>query len=173
MSTTCLKLSRARSSVGLGGTGPASNRSRFGLLIPFLICESRAFSVTLSSVRSEVIPSLRSLIPKSRPKAGLRISRPQRMTFLPRSANDTAKLAALKVLPSPEVLEVKRITFSSPFSINCMLVRIERKISSIWLFLLACTTIPAESLTLSEATATSAMIGRSVRRARSSWPSIL
>ena len=165
---TCLKLSRARSSVGFGGTGPASSRSRLSLTPDFRICPVKASCVTLSRVSSVVIPSKRSAMLKSRPNAGLRMSRPQRTTFLPSRANDTARLAALKVFPSPEVLEVKRMTFWSPCSMNWMLVRMERNISSIWLFLLACTTMPAFCLTFSEATATSAIIGRSVRRARSS-----
>ena len=59
------------------------------------------------------------------------MSKPQSTTFLPNSANDVAKFAARNVLPSPEVLDVNRMTWSCSFIRNRMFVRIERKISSI------------------------------------------
>ena len=164
---------RASNSAGLGGVGPARSRSRLGLTPEAMICELMSSMVTLSLVSRGVIPRSRSLMLKSRPRAGLRMSRPQRTTFLPSSANDTPRLAALNVLPSPDVDDVKRMTFWSPVIMNWMFVRIERNISSIWLFLFSCTTMPADVFTLSLATATSATMGRSVRRSTSSCPSIL
>ena len=111
-------------------------------------------------------------MPKSLPKAGLRISKPQRITFLPNRENDMAKLAATKVLPSPDIEEVNKMTCSFSFIMNCTFVRNERNISSIWLFLSACTTIPADDFTLSLATGMSATMGSIVMRATSSCPSI-
>ena len=84
-----------------------------------------------------------------------------------------ARLEATKVLPSPEVEEVNMMTFSSFSNINCILVRMERKISSIWLFIFSCTTISPLVLAVSDDTAMSAMIGSVVSLATSSCPSIL
>ena len=172
MSNILERFSRASNSVGLGGTGPASSKSRLVFTPDGQTVAASSCGLTSSLTSSWVIPSVRSFTPKRRPKAGLRMSRPQRMTFLPNKAKDTAKFAARKVLPSPDVDDVKRITFSLSFIMNWILVRMERNISSIWLFLLAWTTIPAESFALSLATGTSATIGNFVIRATSSCPSM-
>ena len=149
--------------------GPAKSKSRLGFSPEATICERTSFSATFSMVNSEVIPPLtRSETLNRRPKAGLRMSRPQRITFLPNNAKDMARLAALKVLPSPEPAEVNMITFSPPFSMNWMFVRKERKISSICVLLSAWTAMPASPLACSEATATSATMGSRVRSATSS-----
>ena len=164
---------RASNSVGLGGVGPASSRSRLALRPDDCICDTRSSRVTFSFASSVVMPRSRSLMSKRRPSAGLRMSRPSRMTFLPSSAKLMERLAALNVFPSPDVLDVKRITFCPSVIINWIFVRMERNISSIWLFLFSCTTMPAAFFTESLATATSATRGRLVRRTTSSWPSIL
>ena len=65
------------------------------------------------------------------------------------------------------------MTFWLSVIMNWMFVRMERNISSIWLFLFSCTTIPAVVLALSLATGTSATRGRLVRRPKSSGPSTL
>ena len=164
----CPILSRASNSVGFGGVGPASNRSRLALMPDDLICDFRSSSSILSFTSSEVIPMARSLMSNRRPRAGLRISRPSRMVFLPSSAKLTARFAALKVLPSPEVDEVNRIALSFSFIMNWIFVRMLRNISSVWLFLFSCTTIPAAVFASSLAIATSATMGMSVRRITSS-----
>ena len=61
---------------------------------------------------------------------GLRISNPTRMTFLPSSARLRARLEAMKVLPSPLMVEVTRTTFLSGSPImKSRLVRRLRKVS--------------------------------------------
>ena len=164
---------RAISSAGFGGIGPAMRRSKFLLTPEGKICSCKSSIVGLSFTRRFVIPCLWSLIPKSSAKRGRRISRPTKITFLPKRPKLTERLAAVKVLPSPEVDDVKSTTFWPSFNINWRLVRIERKISSIWLFLFSWTTISALPFALLLAIATSAIIGNLVRRATSSWPSIL
>ena len=164
---------RAMSSAGLGGIGPAIRRSRFLLTPEGRICSCTSAAVGASFTSRLVMPCLWSLMPNSSARRGRRISRPTRMTFLPRRPKLTERLAAVKVFPSPEVDEVKSTTFCPSCSMNCRLVRRERKISSIWLFWFSCTTMSALPFAVLLAMATSAMIGSFVSRATSSWPSIL
>ena len=125
---------RAISSVGLGGTGPAMRRSRFLFTPEGRICASTSSAFGLSFTSRLVIPCLWSLIPNCSAKRGRRMSRPTKITFLPRSPRLTERLEAVKVLPSPDVDEVKRTTFSPSCNMNWRLVRRARNISSIWLF---------------------------------------
>ena len=101
------------------------------------------------------------------------MSRPTTMTFLPSRAREMATLEATNVLPSPEIEEVNIRTFSSFFSINWMLVRNPRKISSIRLLTFWWTTISALPLETSLATGMSAITGIWVSLTTSAWPSIL
>ena len=129
----------ANNSAGLGGTIPAGRTFRF--------------SVTPESVNSEkislvpperylVIPSCLCEKPKCSAKRGLRISSPNKTTFLPSNARLTAKLTEVKVLPSPGLVEVNRMTlWSSLLSMNWRLVRRLRKVSAIMLFSFSRTTM--------------------------------
>ena len=165
---TCSSEARDTSSAGLGGMGPAISRSRLLLTSEGMISPLMSFQSGASRVNRLVIPLWWLLIWNSSARRGLRISKPTRTTFLPNSAKLTARLAATKVLPSPEVEEVNISTFSPGCSINCTLVRMERNISSIWLFVFSCTTMSARPLALSLATGMSAMMGRLVNAVTSS-----
>ena len=132
-----------------------------------IICVWISSQVGLSFVSSVVIPCIWSSISNSSARRGFRISRPTIIAFLPRRAKLMARLAAVNVFPSPEVEDVNIITFSSCFSINCRLVRILLKISSIRLFLFSCTTISALVLADSLATGISPRIGSFVSRTTS------
>ncbi len=163
---------RDTNSVGFGGTGPAISRSRLLFTSEFTICSFIISMLGLSCTSRFVIPALPLCNPKRFDSRGRRMSRPTSSTFLPKRAKDTARLAAVNVLPSPEVDEVNIMTFCPSLSINCRLVRIPRNISSIWLFLFSCTTMSAFVFAVSLARAISAMIGQCVRRATSSCPSM-
>ena len=63
------------------------------------------------------------------------MSNPTITVRLPMKAKLHAKLALVNDLPSPLVVDVKRMTFWSVFNIYCTLVRIERYTSSIMPFL--------------------------------------
>ena len=129
------RLARATSSAGLGGIGPAVIMSRCLLIPDGRICCFICSSLGLSFTSRFVIPRAVSFNSKSSPNRGLRMSRPISNTFLPSRANDMAKLPALKVFPSPELVDVHMITFCPSFIMKSRLVRIERNISSIMLFL--------------------------------------
>ena len=164
---------RATSSAGFGGMVPAISKSKLLLIPEGRICVFTSAIVRFSRVSNDVIPRWRSLISNNSASLGLRISNPTRTTFLPSSAKLMERLAALNVFPSPEVVDVNIITFSFSLRMNCRLVRIERKISSIWLFWFSCTTMLALVLAVSLATATSARMGSRVRLTTSLWLSIL
>ena len=167
------RLSCERSSAGLGGIGPASNRSRFSFTIEGTISLRMSSAEGFSFVRSLVIPLLVSLSSKSLPRRGFLISSPSSITFFSKRAKLTARLAQLKVFPSPAILDVNIITLSFSLIMNCRFVRIVLNTSSIWLFWFACTTMSAFFFILSFAMGTSAMIGSFVSFITSSCASIL
>ena len=105
-------------SAGFGGIGPAISSSRLLLTPDGSVCACMSAAVIVDLTSKLVIPCRWSSISKSSANRGLRMSKPTKMTFLPSSANDTAKLAAVNVLPSPEMLEVNEITFSPSLSMN-------------------------------------------------------
>ena len=73
-----------------------------------------------------------------------------------------ARLAALNVLPSPDVDDVKSTVPPRPISMKETLVRMALKASSTGSFTPGRTTMPALSLASSPASGTSAMTGRAV-----------
>ena len=158
---------RANNSVGLGGTVPPGRINRF-LFISEGCTKSIKFAVVF--VRYWVIPCSFLGILKTLFNPGLRISSPTITTFFPNKERLIAKLADMKDLPSPLIVEVTRITFLPFSSINWRLVRTFRKVSLIRLFWFSNTAIEP---VFSSANGTSPTTGSEVNFSTSARPSIL
>ena len=120
---------RANSSVGLGGIVPPGRMWRLADRSEDCIMLRR--SVLCGATRYWVMPRSLCEIWNTLFNPGLRISSPTMTTFLPNSAKLTARLEAMKVFPSPLVVEVTRITFlSGSPNMKSRLVRRLRKVSA-------------------------------------------
>lgn len=100
---------RATSSVGLGGKAPLGRT--YKLEDTVLGRQSDSKSCSEGAARYWVMPGRCLSIEKICPKVGLRMSRPTITVFLSIKAKLAAKLVAVNDLPSPELVEVKRMTF--------------------------------------------------------------
>ena len=125
-----------------------------------------------SCERKLEIPFSVSRRSKSPASLGLRISSPTTMTFFPTKAMVAARLEATDVLPSPEVDDVKRMTFF-PFSrMNGRFERMVRYTSIMTEFLFSCTTIVRSPCVSAFTNGMVPMTGMSVTLSRSSLFSI-